>query len=64
MRLIFRIIFLTDRQVSKLCKSFANNSSANIKNSKTQLSNIEKLRGTLGKLLGSLLKTGWGKSLF
>ena len=31
---------LTDRQVSKLCEAFENNSSANIKSSKTQLSKI------------------------
>ena len=31
-------LLLTDRQVSSLCKSFANNSSADIRLSKTQLS--------------------------
>ena len=29
---------LTDRQIPKVCKAFINNSSANIKSSKTQLS--------------------------
>ena len=47
---------LTDRKVSKLCKNFANNSSANIKLSKTQLSKIAQLGGFLGRLIGSLLK--------
>ena len=31
---------LTDTQVSKFCKAVANNSSANIKSSKTQLSKM------------------------
>ena len=35
-------LLLTDRQISSLCKSFANNSSADIKLSKTQLSKIIK----------------------
>ena len=42
----------------KLCKTFANNSSANIKLSKTQLHNIGILGGFLGRLLGPLLKIG------
>ena len=33
-------ILLTDTQVSKICKAFANDSSANIKFSKTQLSKM------------------------
>ena len=33
-------LLLTDRQVANLCKAFANNSSANIKLSKTQLFEI------------------------
>ena len=33
-------LLLTDRQVANLCKGFANNSSANIKLSKTQLFEI------------------------
>ena len=43
----------------KLCKAFANNSSANIKISKTQLHKIEQSRGFLGGgILGPLLKPG------
>ena len=48
----------TDRQVSKLRKAFTNNSSANIKLSKTQLSKIAQSGGFLSKLLGPLLKIG------
>ena len=40
-------LLLSDRQVSKLLKAFANNSSANIKFAKAQLSNIAQLRGFL-----------------
>ena len=50
---------LTDRQVSRAHKAFVNNSSANIKLSKTQLSKIVQSEGVLGRLLGSLLKTGF-----
>ena len=35
-----------------------NNSSANVKLSKTQLHKKKKIRGTLGRLLRPLLKTG------
>ena len=49
---------LTDRQVSSIRKAFANNSSINIKLSKTQLSKIIQSGGFLGRLLGPLLKTG------
>ena len=41
-------LLLTNTQVSKICKSFANGSSASIKFSKTQLSKIIQLRGVLG----------------
>ena len=51
-------LLLTDRQVSSIRKACANNSSADIKFSKTQLSNIIQSEGFLGKLLGSLLKPG------
>ena len=51
-------LLLNDRQVSKLCKAFANNSSTNIKLSKIQLSKIVQSGGFIGKLLGPLLKTG------
>ena len=49
---------LAIRQVSILRKAFANNSSAYIKLSKTQLSKIIQSGGSLGRLLGPLLKTG------
>ena len=49
-------MLLTNTQVSKLCKSFINNSSANIKLSKTHLHKIGQPRGFLGRLLGPLLK--------
>ena len=51
-------LLLTNTQVSKLRKAFSNNSSANIKLSKTQLRKIGQLGGFLGRLLGRLLKTG------
>ena len=51
-------LLLTDRQVSSLRKSFANNSSADIKLSKTQLSKMIQSGGFLSRLLGPLLKTG------
>ena len=43
-------LLFTNTQVSRLCKAFANNSSANIK--------LSQSGGFLGKRLGSLLKTG------
>ena len=49
---------LTKTQVSKLSKAFANNSSANINLSKAQLHKIGQSEWFLGRLLGSLLKTG------
>ena len=51
-------LLLTDRQVSSIRKAFANNSSADIKFSKTQLSKIIQSGGFLSKLLAPLLKTG------
>ena len=51
-------LLLTDRQVACLHKSFAGHSSADIKLSKTQLSKMIKSGGSLGGLLGPLLKTG------
>ena len=41
-----------------LCKFFANNSSADIKLSKTELSQMIQSRGFVSRLLGPLLKTG------
>ena len=52
-------LLLTDRQVSSIRKAFANNSSVDIKFSKTQLSKMIQSGGFLGKLLGPLLKTGF-----
>ena len=49
---------LTNRQVSSICKAFANNSSVAIKFSKAQLSKMIQSGGFLGKLLGPLLKAG------
>ena len=51
-------LLLTDRQISSIRKAFSNNSSADIKFSKTQLSKMIQSGGFLGKLLGPLLKTG------
>ena len=51
-------LLLTDRQPPSIRKAFANNSSINIKFSKTQLSKMIQSGGFLGKVLGPLLKTG------
>ena len=51
-------LVLTNTQVSKLHKAFANGSSANIKLSKTQLHKIGQSGCILCRLLGLLLKTG------
>ena len=51
-------LLLTNTQVSKLLKAFANGSSANKKLSKTQFYKIGQSRGFLGRNLGPLLKTG------
>ena len=51
-------LLLTNTQVSRFRKSFANNSSANIKLSKTQLHKIVQSGACLGRLLRPLLKTG------
>ena len=48
-------LLLTNTQVSRLRKAFANNSSANIKLSKTQLHKIGQEGGFLGRILGPLL---------
>ena len=48
----------TNTQVSKLCEAFENNSSANIKSSKTQLHKIGQSGGFLCRLLEPLLKIG------
>ena len=51
-------LLLTDRQVSSTRKAFSNNSSVDIKFSKTHLSKMIHSGGLLDKLLGPLLKTG------
>ena len=51
-------LLLTDKHVAILRKSFASNSSADIKLSKTQLSKMIQSGGFLSRLLGPLLKTG------
>ena len=60
MKLIIHILLLllTGSQVANLRKTFANYLSADIKLSKTQLSNMIQSGRFLGKLLGPLLKTG------
>ena len=51
-------LILPNTHVSKICKAFANGSSANIKLSKNQLCKIGQSGGFLGRILGPLLKTG------
>ena len=51
-------LLLTNRQVTNLRKAFVNHISTDIKLSKIQLSNVIQLGGFLGRLLGSLLRTG------
>ena len=53
-----REILLTNRQVLSLSKVFSNGLSANIRFSKTQLSETGKSGGFLGRILQPLLKTG------
>ena len=50
-------LLLTNTQVLRLRKDFANNSSDNIKLSKTQFHKIGQSGEFLGRLFGSLLKT-------
>ena len=51
-------LLLTNTQVSKLGKAFANGSLTNMKLSKTHFHKRVQSRGFLGRLLGQLLKTG------
>ena len=51
-------LLLTTRQKTKLKNAIENNMSTDIKLSKAQISKIIQSGGFLGKLLGSLLKTG------
>ena len=50
-------MFLTNTQVLRPYKAFANGSSANVKLSKNQLHKIGQSGGILGRILGPLLKT-------
>ena len=52
------LLLLTNRQVANLCRAFANKSSTDIKQIKTQISKMTQSGGFLGRLLGPLLKTG------
>ena len=49
-------ILLTNRQITNLCKAFVNNSSTDIKLSKTQLYKTVKLERFLGRLSWSIIK--------
>ena len=51
-------LILTNRQVSYLCKAFANYLSTDINLSKTQLSKMIQSGRFLSRLLGPLLKAG------
>ena len=51
-------LLLTNRQVANVRKAFANNSSTDIKLSKTQLSKMIQSGGFLVRLLASLLQAG------
>ena len=51
-------LFLTTRQKTKIKNAFNNNTSTDIKFSKSQIDKIIQSGGLLGKLLGLLLKTG------
>ena len=51
-------LLLTNRQVTNIGKTFAKNTSTDIKLPKAQLSRMIQSGGLLGRLLGSSLKTG------
>ena len=51
-------LLLTTRQKTKIRNTFNNNTSTDTKFSKAQINKIIQSGGFLGKLLGSLLKTG------
>ena len=57
MSIFLHKLLLTNAQVSRLCKTFANNSSANIKLSKTLIHKKWQSGGFLSTFLGPLLKT-------
>ena len=50
-------LLLTNTQIGRLCKAFANNSSANVKLSKLNLHKIGQSGWFLGRLVEPLLKT-------
>ena len=50
-------LILTNIQYLRLCKAFGNNSSTNIRWSKTKLHKIRQSGGFLGRISGQLLKT-------
>ena len=55
-------LLLTNTQVSKFCKAFANNSLANIKWSKSQFHEIEQSGGFLGRFAFNekdIVSIGW-----
>ena len=54
MRNILHINYLTDTQVSRCCKAFANGSSPNIKVSKSQLSKLIQSEGILADLIAAI----------
>ena len=56
-------LLFTNTQVLRVCKAFANNSSANIKLLKTQLSKIVQLGGFLDRILEPLLETDFPLNL-
>ena len=56
-------LLFTNTQVSRVCKAFANNSSANIKLLKAQLSKIVQLGGFLDRILEPLLETDFPLNL-
>ena len=58
MRLDFLRLLLTNTQIFRFSKAFENNSSANIKLSKTQLHKIGQSGEFLGRISGPLLKNG------
>ena len=51
-------ILLTNREVANPCKAFAKHTSADIKLLKSQLAKMIQSGGSLGRLLGTLLRTG------
>ena len=51
-------LLLTNRQLENLCKTFASQTSTDIKLSKTHLSKMIQSREFINRLLGPLLRTG------